>query len=107
MGKVYVKNGTPVEKETLCRTCANAQIMEGYRESELIVLRGAPYRELMIPFKIRDCSAYGDKNKPSWEQMEKLAINVVTATSFSKPVGFCAHEAVREEEDDCAVARNR
>lgn len=106
MGKIYVKNGTPVEKEALCRSCLNAQVIEGYRESEVVVLCGAPYRELIIPFKVRECSAYTDRNKPSWEQMEKLAIDVLPLSS-AKPVGFRAHEAVREEEEDCVVARNR
>jgi hypothetical protein len=38
MGSIYVKNGTPIGATSLCNTCTNAHIVEGYRESEAIVL---------------------------------------------------------------------
>ena len=39
---------------------------------------------MFVPFVIHECSGYYDKNRPTWHQMEKLAIHVTP----TKPVGF-------------------
>ena len=31
---------------------------------------------IVVPFTIHECTGYYDKNRPTWEQMEKLAIHV-------------------------------
>ena len=41
----------------------------------------------MVPFKVYDCSSYLDRNRPTWKQMEELAIDILPLTS-SKPAGF-------------------
>ena len=38
MSRAYIKGGTPVGSESLCRTCVNAHIMTGYRESEMVTV---------------------------------------------------------------------
>ena len=86
MSRAYIKGGTPVGSEPLCRTCVNAHIMTGYRESEMITVCTNVGPNVVVPFKIYDCTGYYDKNRPSWDQMQKLAINV--ATTPLKPVGF-------------------
>jgi hypothetical protein len=86
MSNTYIKGGTPIGSESLCRTCANAQIMTGYRESEQITICTNVVPNVVMPFKVYDCSGYYDKNRPSWEQMTKLAIDVTP--SPIKPVGF-------------------
>jgi hypothetical protein len=86
MSKTYIKNGTPVGSESLCRTCTSAHIMIGYRESEMITICTDVNPNIVLPFTIYSCTGYYDKNRPSWDQMEKLAINVTTAPL--KPVGF-------------------
>ena len=40
---------------------------------------------IVVPFKIYECTKYYDKNRPSWRQMEKLAIHV--SQGNPKPVG--------------------
>jgi hypothetical protein len=40
-----------------------------------------------VPFKVRECSNYGDRNKPTWEQMKDLALPIRAATS-GKTTGF-------------------
>jgi hypothetical protein len=50
--------------------------MTGYRESEQITLCNYPGPSLVVPFVLYDCSNYYDKNRPSWKQMEELAITV-------------------------------
>ena len=37
MSKVYVKNGTPIAGPSLCESCDEAQIIIGFRESDVIV----------------------------------------------------------------------
>jgi hypothetical protein len=86
MGKVHVKGGTPVGSESLCRTCSNAHIMIGYRESERITACSGIHPNILVPFNIYECTGYHDKNRPTYNQMQKLAIHVDTAPM--KPVGF-------------------
>jgi hypothetical protein len=94
MGKGYVKGGTPVGSASLCRTCTNAHIMTGYRESEMITICNEVHPNIVVPFTIYECSSYYDKNRPNWEQMTKLAIDVTPAPM--KPVGFKTGVGFRE-----------
>jgi hypothetical protein len=95
MGKVFVKNGTPVGAESLCRTCAWAVVFTGYRESEQTIICTRMNPNIVLPFTVNTCTSYYDKNRPTWQQMEKLAIDVTPAPL--KPVGFKvgAQEPVR------------
>ena len=86
MGKPYVKGGTPVGTTSLCKTCSYAHIMTGYRESEQVTMCNAIHPNIIVPFLMYECSGYYDKNRPTWNQMQKLAIDVVTTPI--KPVGF-------------------
>ncbi len=76
MSKPYIKGGTPVGSESLCRTCTSAHIMTGYRESEMVTICECVSPNMVIPFRIYECTGYYDKNRPNWQQMEKLAIDV-------------------------------
>jgi hypothetical protein len=86
MSKGIVKGGTPVGSASLCRTCSSAHIMRGYRESEHVTLCTEVHPNIAVPFVIHECSGYYDKNRPSWKQMEDLAITVTPGPL--KPVGF-------------------
>jgi hypothetical protein len=86
MSKAYIKNGTPIGNESLCRTCSYALIFTGYRESEQVTMCTRVHPNLVLPFTINTCSGYYDKNRPSYQQMEDLALDV-TPTPL-KPVGF-------------------
>jgi hypothetical protein len=86
MGKLPIKGGTPIGSASLCRTCTSAHIMTGYRESERVTMCTDVHPNIVIPFLISECSGYYDKNRPSWKQMEDLAITVTPAPL--KPVGF-------------------
>ncbi|WP_035349397.1 hypothetical protein [Edaphobacter aggregans] len=86
MSRPYIKGGTPVGSESRCRTCSNAHIMRGYRASEMVTICNEVNPNVVVPFSIYDCTGYYDKNRPDWEQMTKLAIDVTTAPL--KPVGF-------------------
>ncbi len=86
MGNTVIKGGTPVGSASLCRTCSNAHIMSGYRESERLTMCDRVQPTIVVPFVIHECSGYYDKNRPSWRQMRELAIDVTP--SPLKPVGF-------------------
>ena len=60
--------------------------MVGYRESERLTMCNDVHPNIVVPFTIYECSGYYDKNRPTWQQMEKLAIDVTPAPM--KPVGF-------------------
>ena len=92
MGKLSIKGGTPVGSAPLCRTCSNAHILSGYRESEMLVVCTATYPDFPVPFVVRECTGYNDKNRPDWDQMEKLAIEVAPV-SFAKRVGFATSKS--------------
>jgi hypothetical protein len=94
MGRPFVKGGTPVGSISLCGTCTSAHIMRGYRESELITICNDVNPNIVVPFTIYECSGYYDKNRPDWNQMQKLAIDVPPAPL--KPVGFKTGTGFRE-----------
>ena len=98
MSKAYIKNGTPVGSDSLCRTCTSAVIITGYRESEQITICTGVGPNLVLPFTVYDCSGYYDKNRPSWKQMEDLAINIATAPL--KPVGFKVGIGFTSDDED-------
>jgi hypothetical protein len=91
MSKISMKGATPVGSAPLCRTCSNAHVMTGYRESELMVVCTATYPDFRVPFVVRECSGYNDRNRPDWDQMEKLAIEV-SPVSFARRVGFATRK---------------
>jgi hypothetical protein len=78
--------------------------MTGYRESELVVVCTEVHPNVTVPFKVRECTSYLDKNRPDYDQMEKLAIEVLPLSS-GKPVGFRAKPA-HSERVDAEVARD-
>jgi hypothetical protein len=73
---IYVKNGTPIGKPSLCETCTYAHLKHGYRESDVLVICVATEPTHRVPFPVRDCTAYRDKTRPSMYEMEKIALTI-------------------------------
>lgn len=92
-----MKNGTPVGNKSICDTCKYAHIVQGFRESEVLVYCTYVFDQAIpVPFKVAQCTSHDDRNRPTWEQMEKLAIDVQPISS-AKPAGFrLAREGKRE-----------
>ena len=113
MGKVYVKNGTPVGNTHLCKSCSFGQFMTGYRESDLLVICTNTSPNIAVPFTVCDCSEFSDKFRPGWEQMEKLALDVQPTRISTRTAGFNAVTTVQpirrtdedEDEGEDEVAR--
>ena len=92
---------------SLCKTCTSAHIMTGYRESELLAMCTNVQPNIVVPFNIYECTGYYDKNRPSWAEMQELAIEVAPRTlhtvGFEVGIGFRkASRALIDMERDIA-----
>jgi hypothetical protein len=107
VSKVNVKNGTPVGNQHLCKRCTWGQFVTGYRDSDLLVICTNAAPNFKVPFTVYECSEFSDRQKPSWEQMSKLAIEVDPVRISAKTRGFysVALEPVRPDEDEDEAAR--
>ena len=74
----------------LCLRCTWAQAMTGYRESDRLVICNKTYPDMVVPFVMLDCTGFDDKHRPSWKQMEKLAIRVPARPVSARTKGFAA-----------------
>jgi len=112
MGKLNVKNGTPVGNVPLCKSCSWGQFITGYRESDLLAICTNTSPNIVLLFTVYECSGFNDKHRPDWEQMKKLAIDF-QPLRISKPAGFRSVETLRpvnhtsDDEDEDEVARGR
>ena len=105
MGSVNVKNGTPMGNAHLCRNCTNGQYTTGYRESDVLVIctNSSPAR--IVPFPVQECTEFWDRNRPSYKEMDDLAISMGDAphrkaTAGFRAAGFASVRVVVEDEDE-------
>ena len=68
--KVY--GGTPIGNESRCDTCTHARIIQGYAESERIVICTGMYDPIRILFKVMQCTDYEDRRLPDFENMKEI-----------------------------------
>jgi hypothetical protein len=104
MGKLNVKNGTPVGNTHLCKSCSWGQFMTGFRESDLLVICTNTSPNIAVPFTVWDCSEFSDKHRPNFEQMEKLALDFQPVRISTRTPGFNTvtkvHPIKRTDEDE-------
>jgi hypothetical protein len=113
MSKLKIKDGTPVGNAHLCRNCRNGQFTSGYRQSDVLVIctNASPAR--LVPFPVRECTDYWDRNRPGYVEMMKLALNF--SDGRRKPIAGFGDESRTEkrpiplldddEEDEAARVR--
>jgi hypothetical protein len=87
MLSVNIKNGTPLHGDSLCDSCYWAHIMRGYRESELVVTCQRLDPNGRVPFPVRECTEYRNKNHPTRYDMEQIAWILLTK-KIDRKVGF-------------------
>jgi hypothetical protein len=112
MGKMNVKNGTPVGNAHLCMNCSWGQCMTGYRESDRLVICNKTSPDFIVPFTMLECTGFEDKHRPDWRTMEKLAIHIRPVRVSSPTSGFSVAAEPRpltkvevdEDEDEVAVS---
>lgn len=91
--KVY--GGTPIGSESRCDTCTHARIIQGYAESERIVICTGMYDPMRIPFKVMQCTDYEDRRLPDFDNMKEIAWQI-----RSKSAGSIAGFVTVPEETD-------
>ena len=85
---ITVRNGTPVGRESLCRTCRHAHIQIGYSESEDEIRCGFYYEApRVVPFAVNQCSDYLSKLLPTLYEMQKIAF-VIDINKGNPRAGF-------------------
>ena len=104
MSKLKLKNATPVGGEHLCRSCSNGQFTVGYRESDVLAICTNAHPSRLVPFPVYECTDYQDRNRPDWNQMQKLALCFGEARRKATPgfrgSGFARVPAIVEDEED-------
>ena len=100
MGKLHVKNGTPVGNQHLCKSCTWGQIVTGFRESEVLAFCTNTGPTFRVPFAVHECSEFQDRSRPGWEQMEKLAIQIEPLRISKKTRGFTIPNPLQPEKPE-------
>ena len=96
---VNIRSESPVQGSR-CESCQHAHVIAGYRESETIVYCTYVWEQaIAVPFKVRECSNYTDKNKPTWQQMKDLALPI-NETSSARTTGFRIPILVSGDDDE-------
>ena len=96
--EIYVKNGTPLDRPSLCETCSMAFIARGYGETEVVVVCQATDPDIWIRFQVRECTEYSDKTKPAFWQMEKIAL-VLDRVALKRDAGFVRRDVDEDKEN--------
>src|SRR6478736_1253278 len=92
--KVY--GGTPIGNESRCDTCTHARIIQGYAESERIVICTGMYDPIRIPFKVMQCTDYEDRRLPDFENMKEIAWQIRSKSAGTSPDSLpCLKKRVR------------
>jgi hypothetical protein len=84
---VKVRDGTPPNRASLCHSCKWAHVIKGYRANEELVQCGALYPRMRVPFSVRECTEYYDRNHPTKKEMEQIAWILVTKR-IERHLGF-------------------
>ncbi len=104
MGKLSVKDGTPVGNSHLCRDCSHGQFTTGYRESDVMVICGNTEPARLVPFVVHNCTDFWDRNRPGWEEMKSLALTFNESRKRPTPgfrgSGFGIVPVIAEGEDE-------
>jgi len=81
---IHVRNGTPSGNVSLCHTCRQAHIQQGYADSEEQVRCGYVYEQVrIVQFTVRTCTDYLSKLVKTVCEMEKVAF-ILDAKEITK-----------------------
>src|SRR5258708_6342305 len=86
------------DEKSLCHACYWAHIQKGFRESEEAVFCCFS-RFRAVPFKVADCTDFSNKNVPTREQMESIALIIPTKPA-RKAGGFATAGFNSEPEEE-------
>jgi hypothetical protein len=103
MNTIVMKKAALRDERSLCQACYWAHIQKGFRESEEAVYCCFS-RFRAVPFKVADCTDFSNKNVPTREQMENIALIIPTkparrAGGFARG-GFASEETQETDEEE-------
>ena len=98
MQTIVMKKTALRDEKSLCHACYWAHIQKGFRESEEAVFCCFS-RLRALPFKVADCTDFSNKNVPTREQMENIALIIPTKTA-RKTGGFAGTGFAGEQEPE-------
>jgi hypothetical protein len=104
MVSIKVKSGTPVSGTPLCYSCEWSHVMKGFRDSDEVIRCRRLYPEIIVPFPVRECSAYSDRTMGDRDEMERIAW-ILLSNRIQRKVGFVKADEFRrlqgsDEEDN-------
>jgi len=102
MQTIIMKKAALSDEASLCLACYWAHIQKGFRESEEAVFCCfSKFRP--VPFKVADCTDFSNKNVPTREQMENIALIIPTKPARKragfKGAGFVGEPGTEETEE--------
>lgn len=105
MNTIVMKKTALRDERPLCHACYWAHIQKGFRESEeAIYCCFSRFRA--VPFKVADCTDFSNKNVPTREQMENIALIIPSKPrrkmSGFRAVGFTGEQEAEEDEQELA-----
>lgn len=105
MNTIVMKKAALRDEKSLCHACYWAHIQKGFRESEEAVFCCFS-RFRAVPFKIADCTDFSNKNVPTRQQMEDIALIIPTkparrAGGFAR-AGFAGEAQELDDEQELA-----
>jgi hypothetical protein len=98
MNTIVMKKTALRAEKSLCYACYWAHIQKGFRESEEAVYCCFS-RFRAVPFTVADCTDFSNKNVPTREQMENIALIIPTEPA-RKAGGFARTKLNSEQEMD-------
>jgi hypothetical protein len=76
MNNTYIKSGTSLGAEALCKTCARALIIIGHGDSEQVTVCRCAEPNIVLHFIVRECTGYLDKNRPDWFAIDPALVSL-------------------------------
>lgn len=99
---IRVRDGTPLYGPSLCETCSNAHVRQGYRATEKVVVCCVATPAQRIDYPIRECSEYCDRTKQNLWQMQKIAW-LLAPRGPKRKAGFTPPAKKQEEEEEIEI----
>lgn len=78
--------------ESLCETCRHGVVVRGFTENDEAVYCEYLWPNRLIPFVVRECTKYGDRNERDLDDLKEIALLVRPrsgqAPGFVRSPGF-------------------
>jgi hypothetical protein len=94
----YVKNGTPIHGPSLCDSCIYGMVVNGYRESQEVVVCNVNTPAMRVTFPVAKCTGYVDRTRESLYEMRQIAWTIADRGP-KRAAGFVRPKLVKDEKE--------